>query len=256
MFNIKQFNVWEAMTWQEMLDVARNNVGTLAPMGLARFEKRLADLRLPKSSTYQQFCNCPVDGAISQGWKDKNLSGPLFQEALDNVMALWDDWTPAEYLLEYNRLCIMKGIPIDRRDLGRGLRNLPSFLREYLLADLMSQVGCNVSVPTADLNASHHVDLILHTKSGSDIAIWSYLASGKSLDFLPKKALKRGRIMTGYNLLAPIWDSDTYSLHQWYVPTPEYVRGLINAAGSSPESYSASKMAKRRYYEDLKIFIK
>ena len=188
--------------------------------------------------------NKPVTGSISQGWKDLNNSGPLFQKSLENVAAAYpSDWTPTEYALDYYATCMKVNLPPQQVDLGRSLRNLPSFLREYLLLDALKEAGHDVRLPSVEDNAHTHVDLILHLE-GREVTVWSYLKTSKAVQMLKTKIQRRGIIRPGLNLLAPIDNkSETVSYYDWYVPSEDYVKRLIQAASAEP-SHGVAALAR------------
>lgn len=119
-------------------------------------------------------------------------------------------------------------------DLGRSLRNLPSFLREYLLVDALKEAGYEAHIPSVEDNAKTHVDLILRLDS-RELTIWSYLKTRNAVQMLKTKIRQRGIIRQGLNLLAPIDNkSETISYLDWYIPSEGYVKRLIIAASGEP----------------------
>ena len=164
-----------------------------------------------------------------------NVGGPLFQASLVKVASAYPgDWTPAEYALDYYMACVSEGKPANGMDVGRCLRNLPSFLREYLLADAIGDAGYEVELPAPEVNALAHIDLLLKV-DGREVTVWSYLNTDKAIGMLKRKISSRGNIRPGFNLLAPISrKGETESYLKWYVPTNGYVEALVAAARSHP----------------------
>ena len=125
-------------------------------------------------------------------------------------------------------------------DLGRALRNLPSFVREYLIAEFLSnRDGIEIEIPSADMNAQYHVDIILQSGNTKTYA-WSYLNTKYAIEKLTSKKLngKRGKILIGQNLLAPFdGEKDAKNFHGWWIPTEGYISKLLEALESPVLSY-------------------
>ena len=232
MITRRQLVDWSKLTWLAMLKSARNK-DELDTKQKHQFITCCKSLR--NRGDYDSFQNRSVTGAISQGWKDLNNSGPLFQQSLETAATAYpQDWTPAEYALDYYATCMGEGIAPNEVDLGRCLRNLPSFLREYLLLDTLKESGFDVRLPSVEENAQSHVDLILRL-GDREVTIWSYLKTPKAVQMLKKKIERRGVIRSGLNLLAPIDNRlETENFHGWYVPTATYLRQLTDAAAEKP----------------------
>jgi hypothetical protein len=232
MITRRQLRQWSEQTWQEMLKSARNK-DLLNTRQKHLFVGSCKALRI--QGDYEAFKNKPVRGTISQGWKDLNKPGPLFQKSLEKVAEVYpEDWTPAEYSLDYFATCLTEGIRPQDIDLGRSLRNLPSFLREYLLLDAIREAGARVGLPSADDNAQTHVDLTLSLEN-RDVTIWSYMNTDKAIKMLRTKIKLRGIIKSGFNLFAPIQTrSETTNYYDWHVPSADYVERLLAAAADKP----------------------
>jgi hypothetical protein len=234
MISYDQISQWTGQTWNQALASARNSQPINARTVLETLLQRLRN-----RDDYAVFSRAPVTGAISQGWKDLNAQGPLFQSSLVKVATSYPgDWTPAEYLWDYYLTCSSGNIRSESMDLGRALRNLPSFLREYMLAAALRDAGVDVRVPEAEENAAYHVDITL-TLGGRDITVWNYLNTDKGCSFVARKIQSRGSIKSGLNLLAPIrMGVETTNYHGWYVPSQDYIRRLIHATSEEAEPFS------------------
>jgi hypothetical protein len=222
------------MTWRECLLRARNH-RSYSEVQKSDLGTALSMLR--KKGDYRAFCGLRVTGAISQGWVEMNLRGPLFQGSFARVAREYPaDWTPAEYLFDYFGACLQENIAVSDMDLGRALRNLPSFVREcHLVGALCERNG--VRLPNAVENARWHTDLTLYTQ-GREIAVWSYLDSPHSRSMLVAKIRDRGGISPGLNLLAPVrLGRDTLDRLGWNISDDRYVRALEAAALGDPEPF-------------------
>ena len=206
------------------------------------FIKHLHSLRRSGSDFGAAVMNAPMTGNLSQGWKDKNRNKIFFQDALAAVHAAYPGaWTPADYLLQCYLTAKTEGVDFVDMDLGRALRNLPSFVREYLIAEfLANRDGINIEIPSADMNAQYHVDIILLSGS-TKTYIWSYLTSRKAIGKLTQKKLngQRGKILNGQNLLAPFDNkTDAKDFHAWWIPTENYIDRLLKSLESPVLSYN------------------
>lgn len=210
------------MTFGDALSTARNKQDI--PRGEV-FLKLLKDLRT--KSDIGKLIKQKITGRIVMGWDDLDLKCPLIQDVLEETMKM-KNWTPLEYLINFYIASHDMYPESIHYDLGRALRNLPSYLREYYIATQLESKGLKCTVPSADLNASHHVDIIIH--EAEDIYVWSYLNTPKSIDYLRKKLEYRGKIHKGLNLLLPIkLNSETVSYFDWLMPTDEYADEIMNA---------------------------
>jgi hypothetical protein len=223
------FDTWVNKSFMYQIVNARNNKKLSSDLK-KKYYSILSKLRI--ENDFDIIKGSPVDGNITRGWVDQNISGPLFQKSLEKVMKV-KRWTPAEYLVEYFLDCCEEYSEFESCDLGRALRNLPSFLREYFLASMLNELGVNTEVPTANMNASCHADLKIRHK-GETIYGWSYINSPKSITYLRKKLHTRGKIMDK-NILLPLHLSgDTENIHNWLMPSKEYAREIVDSLDDEP----------------------
>ena len=249
----KKLNVWASTSFGKMLKHARNKDN------LTNSQKKhfcnLLKLRR-NSGDFSSVLNMPVTGKISKGWTDLNIEGPIIQESLVETMESRKDWNPAEYLFNYFLKCeeYYEGTNTDY-DMGRALRNLPSYLREYYTIELLNKMGIEAEIPSVEINASYHVDIIGKFK-GNDVYMWSYLKTPNSLEFLLKKIKTRGKIMKGLNILLPLQlNIDTVDLHDWLMPSEKYMESIRKALETDPVDYLdvASQSQLRR---QITLFMK
>jgi len=205
------------------------------------FIDHLRSLRQNKSDLKVLLQNSPITGNLSMGWRQLDNQEIFFQDCLADVHAANPGkWNPADYLLQCYLTAKTKGVDIREMDLGRALRNLPSFMREYLIADILAgRDGIEIEIPSEAMNAKSHVDIILRTE-GTETYIWSYLTSGYAIGQLTQKKLNgvRGEILKGRNLLAPFDNNtDSTDLHAWWVPSEAYVDRLLTSLKGPALSY-------------------
>lgn len=260
MFSIDQFEAWNEYTWGDML-LNSHRGKVLSPQTIPYINEFLKKSRYAPQS-YNEFSNQMVTGTLSEGWRsfDYVENIPLFQESLVTVINKYDHWTPADFLLEYIADCVAVGtdkLPYHKYPLGRALRNLPSFLREYILHDKLLTLGMNSIMPSVNMNAQSHVDLIINY-NGNTFYVWNYLLSKKSLEFLPSKVGNRGRVQSGLNLLAPIVNNsrETDNILNWFIPSDYYIEELIDAMNTAYVPFDKQAMTSKSYYKDMIVFKK
>jgi hypothetical protein len=251
-FTKQELNNWNEVTFGEMLKTARNK-NNLSQDQKSHFTKLLRRLRI--SNDFIPLTKREVTGYISKGWEDLNSKGPLIQKSLEATMEL-ENWTPAEFLFNYYLDCFkFFNNHITTYDLGRSLRNLPSFLREYYIIDGLQQRGVSCYEPSPEVNANSHVDIIANV-NGQEVFIWSYLNTDKSLFYLKKKLSTRGKINEGLNLLLPLQlMSDTENIDGWLMPSCEYIDNIVKALASDTVSYKDAS-TKLRCMRNFTLFTK
>lgn len=231
----------EPINWQEPPDGKAEKT---------RFIKHLRNLRRTPSDLKDGVLDTPMTGGLSQGWRDLNRDTIFFQDCLAAVHRAYPEkWTPADYLLQCYISAKQKGVVLEEMDLGRALRNLPSFMREYLIAGMLAQLdGVDIEIPSETMNAKYHVDLILKT-NGKIIYVWSYLSSAHAIRRLTENKLsgERGKILKGYNLLAPFDKAqDAITFHSWWVPSAAYIDQLLLSVVGSHITYQALLMSIKK----------
>jgi hypothetical protein len=222
---------WSTSTWEQMWQNATNHTEFQEAVNEPRFETYLGGLR--RNNDYLKIKATAVTGKITEGWKDLNVSGPLFQESLWNVITKNpNSWTPVEYLFDYAIVCKASTKKQKNYDLGRAIRNLPSFMREYFIHSKLIELGIKVDIPGPKENAAGHADLII-TYQGQEISMWSFLDTPKSLQMLKTKIQYRTKKFPSLNLLAPFSTTDdTQSIYDWHVPSDLYAETLCNSIKS------------------------
>ena len=206
----------------------------------ARFIGYLANLR--RNGDYSIINTSKVTGTITQGWKDLNTTGPLFQDSLWNVICRNpNSWTPVEYLFDYAMTCKASNEPNRNYDLGRAIRNLPSFMREYFLHTKLVEIGIDASIPDPSENAQKHADIFVNYE-GRELAIWSFLDTPKSLKMLERKILYRMKSFPEWNIFAPfLVDRDTESILEWHIPSNKYAE-LLTSEITKPRSLNVIEL--------------
>ena len=251
-----QFEAWSELTWQQMWDTAKNRSIFLKEVNEEKLKAYLQKLR--RVNDFDNFSSQRVTGGISQGWQDLNIKGPLFQESLWTVMQMFPtNWTPVEYLLEYCLECKRSEDYSIRYDLGRAVRNLPSFLREYVIhADLISR-DLTVRIPSPAENSAGHADIYVIV-NGIEIAIWSFQKTAKSIQMLNRKLKLRAAYFAPFNLLAPFdTERDSQTLHDWHLPSISYIDDLVSKINAmQPDGNDLLReMLDGRLLEDERRFL-
>jgi hypothetical protein len=218
------FEKWAGETWERQLSNAR--VPTeIAEVDLTKLTNHLAKLRA--ISDYSEFRNRRVTGSIAQGWKDLNRHSPYFQDSYNYVVSRFpDSWTPADYLVHFAASCKAGQEYMAPYDLGRAVRNLPSFVREESLLQACRNAGLQTSVPTANENFLDHADLYIETDEGT-FTIWSFINTTKARKSVIYKLFNRGHDLTGVHVLAPIdMEQDAIDIHNWKIVDTQYAARL------------------------------
>lgn len=227
------------------------------------FIRHLSALRRNRVDFQSHVFEKPMTGALSQGWRDLERDTIFFQECLATLNREYPGkWNPADYLLQCYMVGKENGYNLEDMDLGRALRNLPSFLREYLIAgEANKRSDVSVKIPNEQINAKYHVDLVIK-RNGEKFYIWSYLASTRSIRHLTASKIteQRGKVLKGNNLLAPFdKSSDAKSVLGWWIPTQDYIDRLLSSTQNEPISYqelllNCEKIDKLVFYDFLKFF--
>lgn len=221
---------WSEDTWGRQWANSRvlNELAVVA--NVDKLIEYVSSLRIQRD--YLALSDRNVTGHISEGWRDLNVTGPLFQESLWTVMQVWPlDWTPVEYLMKYAVDCKLKYPSQRNYDLGRAVRNLPSFLREYLIHSLLIEHGVPVSVPSPIENAKGHADLFISAIQGV-VGLWSFQATKKGYGMLHRKIQFRAASFSEFNFLCPFRsDIDSENINGWYVPKKKYIESIVEFLG-------------------------
>lgn len=221
-----QLEKWSTDTWWFQWANSRVYDQLKEVVDVAKLESYIASLRIQRD--YPSFASRNISGRISEGWRDLNVSGPLFQEALWSVMQTWPtDWTPVEYLMTYAIDCKKNAPGQSDYDLGRAVRNLPSFLREYFIHSALFERGIAAVIPSPAENAQGHADLYISTDSGQ-VGLWSFQSTNKGFGMLKRKIQYRASSFSEINFLCP-FDSatDSSDYFGWYLPSSGYLESLI-----------------------------
>lgn len=255
---------WSTLTLREALTKSPLNESVnwqVPPNGKeekTKFIQHLSKLRKLSTDLNSEILDKRVTGDLSQGWRDLNRDNIFFQDCLASVHRVYPEkWTPADYLLQCYISAKKEGVALEDMDLGRALRNLPSFMREYLIAGKLSdRDGIGVKIPSETMNAKAHVDLILRTE-GKTIYVWSYLSSKKAIYRLTNNKLSgsRGKILPGLNLLAPFEKSkDAVNFKSWWIPSSNYIDSLIASLEKQAMPYEAVQEWLRNPKKNMQKF--
>ncbi len=224
---IDLFERWAKTSWSEQL--ASAHVPTeIASVDLSKLALSLRGLRT--RNDYSNFERLKVTGAISEGWLDLNKRTPFFQASFEAVVSQFPDtWNPAFYLVHYAARCKADESCAPPYDLGRAIRNLPSFIREDSLKNVCTDIGLNVSQPSLQSNFSDHADLYIEIH-GVTFTVWSFINTKKSRKAVLQKLLKRGNDLKGVHVLAPIdMDTDVKDVFNWKILDSSYASELMKS---------------------------
>lgn len=221
-----------------------------------------------------QLYNVTIDVLQRQKLEQKFMDGnsvqqiPLKNEGKTDILYSEIFWeltqnflTPASYVAAIVRKCI--DINIIETDVvagivGRGLRALPSFLREMDLTYKMSKY-----FPNADMFNSPNQDVKEHTdvfvKSDKcEYRIWSYQNFERGLfNTAARIREKRGDIPKGIHVLCPIDignEMECEEVDGWYFYSERYVKYLCEMiVMEKPDDYSIIRdMNEKLIYSYLK----
>ena len=221
-----QLAKWSGETWSFQWESSRTLTKLSGSINVSRLIEYISSLRIHRD--YLELKSRMVTGAVSEGWRDLNVSGPLFQEALWSVMQNYPtNWTPVEYLMEYAINCKLKFPGQQNYDLGRALRNLPSFLREYFIHSLLIERGIVTSIPSPLDNANEHSDLYLTVERGP-IGLWSFQSTNKGFAMLHRKVKVRATSFADINFICPFRTNvDAENNYDWFIPSERYIDSII-----------------------------
>lgn len=241
-------NRWATMTWGAMLEAARTPE-EVALIDKKRLHTALSGLR--RVDDYELVKSSAVTGRITQGWTDLDLPSPIFQDSYNRVRETFpEDWTPGDYLIDFAARC-KASYRRPPYDLGRAIRNLPSFIRETSLLEHCAASGIIASTPSLAENVSGHADLHL-TVAGRSIAVWSFLDTNKAWQAVAAKLSSRGSRLTGLHMLAPVdMKTDVEDVNGWLLTKPEYAADLATSAGTLAPLDQERTLALLRLEKDL-----
>ena len=213
-----------------------------------------------------------------QGLESKFMDGhsieriPIINEGRIHIVfsrIFWDMIdqyiTPVYYIALIVKNCLRSGIDEPEQIagiVGRGLRSLPSFLREldltYKLVCLFPQAEI-LNGPEQDV--WDHTDLLIKSHGG-EYRLWSYQNSPRGLENTAARFYgRRGELPKGYHVLCPIDISngkEVEELEGWYFYSEQYVRFLYDMISiEKPDDYntvsSLQMYAMRIYLNKAKI---
>ena len=92
---VAQLAKWSGETWSFQWESSRTLTKLSGSINVSRLIEYISSLRIHRD--YLELKSRMVTGAVSEGWRDLNVSGPLFQEAPWAVMHTYPtNWTPGE----------------------------------------------------------------------------------------------------------------------------------------------------------------
>lgn len=222
----------------------------------------------------QKVFDLCVEVILEQNLTDKFMDGysvqniPIIKEDKTRVIFTNIFWnlasnyiTPAYYVASIVNECVKMGIDSKAEitgTVGRGLRALPSFLREMDLTYKISSL-----IPDADVmngpeqDVGEHTDILIQSH-GINYRIWSYQNFERGLTNTAQRFYgKRGDIPQGIHVLCPIDignENEVEKVDGWCFYSERYVHYLVDMMEiEKPDRYSELK----RFEEyALKIYLK
>jgi len=202
-----------------------------------------------------------------QGLSDKNMEGssiqgiPIINENKTNIIFSNIFWniaatyiTPVYYASLIVKTCMEQGINEPKQVagiVGRGLRALPSFLREMDLTYKLSLLFIDADVENGpEQDVKEHTDIFIK-KGDKEYRLWSYQSSTKrGLESTAKRLCgQRGEIPNGYHILCPIDIYDKASIEEvngWYFYPEQYVENIYKTiAERTPDEYNRIKTLQK-----------
>ena len=248
---VRTLNTWDQMTYGEAFS-------NLVVTDENRESVELLKLCLDKQKLFDK----PMNGYSSEGLRKTEIEklGIAYVDLFNKLDPIDQFWTPMDYLhelckhnLSRRSWCEAKAkrynMTFDQLTylmVGRALRALPSFIREYQLSNALK-----VAFPRAtfaqdpDMDKRCHCDVKMEL-DGETYYFWSFISSAKSIyNFVEKFEDKRtGVIMDGNHLLCPFdrkEESDA-SYKGWAFYSSRYINEVKTAVYHKP----------RLNYDDVK----
>lgn len=169
--------------------------------------------------------------------------------------------TPVYYVASIVKQCVKRNILNSEQVagiVGRGLRSLPSFLREM---DLTYKISC--LFPEAEItngpeqDVSEHTDILI--KNGNiEYRLWSYQNFERGLNNTASRFYgRRGKVPKGYHILCPIDIGNSAEVEEvdgWYFYSDRYVKYIYDMISiEKPDEYET--IARLQEYA-MKIYLK
>jgi hypothetical protein len=108
---LEQLGIWSTQTWQVQWESSRVTSELESVIDASKLKNYVSSLR--SRNDYHNFAERGVSGQISEGWRDLNVGGPLFQEALWLIMQTWPkDWTPVAKLIFLAKRTTTSGVQL------------------------------------------------------------------------------------------------------------------------------------------------
>ena len=152
--------------------------------------------------------------------------------------SMGDNISPALYIAKIVDECLSKKLDDDLicRIVGRGLRSLPSFIRELDLEEKVLEClpGATSYRSTAE-DVIGHTDVLLHYNKRI-YRLWSYQCTEHGLNNTVSRLQgKRGKLRPGIHVLCPVninSEADIVSIHDWKLHSDDYIKQVVNCINS------------------------
>lgn len=216
-----------------------------------------------------------------QGLEDKYMDGysvqniPIKNEGKVDIIftnIFWDlagDYiTPVYYVASIVKKCLENKIDNPGQVagiVGRGLRSLPSFLREMDLTYKLSLLFPNAKILNGpEQDVGEHTDILIKTGS-REYRVWSYQDTDRGLDNTAARFCgQRGELPKGYHILCPINISDKAKVEEvngWCFYSESYVEDIYEIISvKKPDEYQMlarlQTYAIKHYLKEVNIVYK
>lgn len=216
-----------------------------------------------------------------QGLEDKYMDGysvqniPIKNEGKIDIIftnIFWnlagDYITPVYYVASIVKKCLENKIDDPEQVagiVGRGLRSLPSFLREMDLAYKLSKLFPNAEISNGpEQDVGEHTDILIKTGS-REYRVWSYQDTNRGLDNTAARFCgRRGELPKGYHILCPINISDKAKVKEvngWCFYSESYVKDIYEMISvKKPDEYQMlaglQTCAIKQYLKEVNIVYK
>ena len=222
--NIREYmTTWDRYTYEEGLKYCYHLSDATKKATLAILEK-------------QKLISKKMNGKSSQNLiVNENKIDIVFSDIFSSMK---DYISPALYIAEIVDECLSKKLDDDLicGIVGRGLRALPSFIRELDLEEkVLELLPGATSYRSPDEDVIGHTDILLRYNE-KIYRLWSYQCSQRGLyNTVSRIRGERGNLLPGIHVLCPVninSKTDIISLHDWKLHSDNYIKQVVDCINS------------------------
>lgn len=222
--NIREYmTTWDRYTYEEGLKYCYHLSADAKKVTLAILKK-------------QKLISKKMNGKSSQGLiVNENETYIVFSDIFSSMKGYI---SPALYIAKIVDECLSKQLDTDYicGIVGRGLRALPSFIRELDLEEKVLELlpgATSYRNPVEDVIG--HTDILLRYNERI-YRLWSYQCSKRGLCHTVSRLRgERGELLPGIHVLCPVninSETDIISLHDWKLHSDNYIRQVVDCIDS------------------------